>query len=571
VAEGRAGAMKRVVLLPGSDPGAAAELVTTLLRAGIEVRRATGGFASSRAHAYADDAVGARRFDAGAYVVDLAQPQGKVAKSFLEPAPALDTAFARTQIERFRRNLRRGTNASREGYEFYDVTAWSLPVAFGVEAYWTNDATPVAGELLTLPAAAAPTPQVAGAGRQPAGDGVGDAGVQRLAVDVPSGITGGRARSAYVFGAERNGAARLAYHLLARGYRVATSAQPVEAGGTRYPRGAYIVRVSRNDTTLHARIDTLARASGVEVRAVNTAFTDTAHYGIGSEATVSLVAPRIALVGDEGVSQTGYGALWWSLEQRYGIRFTPISLGYLTGGDLAKFNVIIFPDASPGALADRLGKAGADRLREWVRSGGTLITMGGATAWAARESVNLTSARALGETRDSTGAAKPAAPSGDSAAAAGRRREQVPDRTQDDLLAVTSPSATDDTPAGAPGAHFDVVLDRTHWLTQGYERPRLTVMFEGGTFLKLSKDGNNVAVFPAEGKLLRAGFAFPNHTERLLRGTALLIEEPLGDGHVVLFNNEPMFRGWWRALDRLVLNAILMGPAFQQQGVGSRE
>jgi len=571
VAEGRAGAMKRVVLLPGSDPGAAAELVTTLLRAGIEVRRATGGFASSRAHAYADDAVGARRFDAGAYVVDLAQPQGKVAKSFLEPAPALDTAFARTQIERFRRNLRRGTNASREGYEFYDVTAWSLPVAFGVEAYWTNDATPVAGELLTLPAAAAPTPQVAGAGRQPAGDGVGDAGVQRLAVDVPSGITGGRARSAYVFGAERNGAARLAYHLLARGYRVATSAQPVEAGGTRYPRGAYIVRVSRNDTTLHARIDTLARASGVEVRAVNTAFTDTAHYGIGSEATVSLVAPRVALVGDEGVSQTGYGALWWSLEQRYGIRFTPISLGYLTGGDLAKFNVIIFPDASPGALADRLGKAGADRLREWVRSGGTLITMGGATAWAARESVNLTSARALGETRDSTGAAKPAAPSGDSAAAAGRRREQLPDRTQDDLLAVTSPSATDDTPAGAPGAHFDVVLDRTHWLTQGYERPRLTVMFEGGTFLKLSKDGNNVAVFPAEGKLLRAGFAFPNHTERLLRGTALLIEEPLGDGHVVLFNNEPMFRGWWRALDRLVLNAILMGPAFQQQGVGSRE
>ena len=49
---------------------------------------------------------------------------------------------------------------------------------------------------------------------------------------------------------------------------------------------------------------------------------------------------------------------------------------------------------------------------------------------------------------------------------------------------------------------------------------------------------------------------------RVLRGTALLVDEPLGDGHVVLFANEPMFRGWWRALDKLVLNAILLGPAF---------
>jgi hypothetical protein len=31
---------------------------------------------------------------------------------------------------------------------------------------------------------------------------------------------------------------------------------------------------------------------------------------------------------------------------------------------------------------------------------------------------------------------------------------------------------------------------------------------------------------------------------------------------VVLFANEPFFRAWWHALDRLVLNAVVMGPAF---------
>jgi hypothetical protein len=36
----------------------------------------------------------------------------------------------------------------------------------------------------------------------------------------------------------------------------------------------------------------------------------------------------------------------------------------------------------------------------------------------------------------------------------------------------------------------------------------------------------------------------------------------VGGGNLVMFTSEPMFRGWWRALDRLVLNAILLGPSF---------
>jgi carboxypeptidase Q len=45
-------------------------------------------------------------------------------------------------------------------------------------------------------------------------------------------------------------------------------------------------------------------------------------------------------------------------------------------------------------------------------------------------------------------------------------------------------------------------------------------------------------VFPRSGTLHRSGFVWPDNTERLLRGTAFLIEESTGDGHVVLFANE---------------------------------
>ena len=558
IAEGRTGRMREIVLDPANDPGRAAELVSTLLRSGIEVRRATAPFSSSRTHAYHDDAIAPRRFEAGTYVVDLAQPQGRLARAFLEPDAAFDETFTKAQVEKYRRNIRRAPGVNRESYEFYDVTAWSLPVTFGVDAYWTEDSPNVAGAVLTLPAEEPALPQALTAPRRVGGE--------LLAVNIPSGVTGtGRPRSAYVFGAERNGALRLAYQLLAAGYRVSSAMEAVEADGRSYPRGAYIVRVARNDTSLHARIDQLARESGVEVVGINSAFTSArAQFGIGSEEIADLRLPTVALVGEEGVSQTGYGAIWWALERRYGIAFTPVSVRWLGSGDLGIVNVIIIPDASPGALGRVLGKDGAERIKSWVQRGGTLITMGGASEWAARDNVGLTAARVVGpegEKRDSTGILVPAAV--DTTAAAAKKREKTNDRSaaMDDVLAATSPAATNASPVGLAGSHFDVVLDRTHWLTQGYERPRITVMLAGSTFFKLSKTGANVGVFPATGKLHRAGFAFPENTERLLRGTAFLIEEPLGDGHVILFANEPMFRGWWRALDRLVLNGVVLGPS----------
>src|SRR5690606_32345324 len=111
VSEGRTSTMKRVVFVPGSDPARAAELAAGLLRAGIEVTRTTAPLQSARARSYSADGVGARTFPAGSYVVDMAQPQGRLARALLEADPVLDTTFSRLQIEKFRRNQQR----SRDG------------------------------------------------------------------------------------------------------------------------------------------------------------------------------------------------------------------------------------------------------------------------------------------------------------------------------------------------------------------------------------------------------------------------------------------------------------------------
>lgn len=524
ISDGQREAFRRVVFVPGNDPARAAELAAALLRGGIEVKRATAGFSSTRAHAYADDATATRQFPAGAYVVDIAQPQGKLARSVLEPSPTMDSVFVRTQLERFARNQRRGDGGTREGYEFYDVTAWSLPVAYGVETYWTEDAGAVQAESLVNPATGA---RVNG---------------ELLPVTIESGIVGNaRARSAYVFTSEQTGSRALAYHLLQRDFRVAVGDRAFEAGGRNWPRGTFVVRSARNDAKLHDSLHAIAKRHGVQVHAVNSAMTEESQFGIGDGSITSLETPRIAVIADEGVSQTSFGALWWTLEERYAIPFT--HLGWNRLGDLSRFNVIIIPEASSGVLTSRLGKGEA--MRTWMQNGGTLITFGDASQWAAREDVNFSSAR-----RSATTGAKV-----DSAAVAKAA-------LADDGIAVTSPGADPAALQAFPGGHYDVVLDRTHWLTFGQESARMTALYGARGTLALAKSGTNVAVFPATGLLHRAGFTFPDNTERALRNTALVVEEPVGGGHAVLFANDPTFRGWWRAFDRILLNAILLGPAF---------
>ncbi len=115
VEEGRTGKIRRFVILPGRNPGHAAELVENLVRAGIEVQQATAAFRSTRAHDYSsqNSPATSRDFPAGAYVVDLAQPQKRLAKALLEMHTPLDPAFAREQLARFERNERRSSQQGR--------------------------------------------------------------------------------------------------------------------------------------------------------------------------------------------------------------------------------------------------------------------------------------------------------------------------------------------------------------------------------------------------------------------------------------------------------------------------
>ncbi len=142
--------MKRVVIDPTSDRVKAAEMIEVLRLSNIEVKVASASFTSPTAHTYMekDAKAASRTFPAGSYIIDLDQPQRIFIKSILEQDTPQDKAFVDDNMARFKRNQMRGKGQPKEDYGFYDITAWSLPLSFGVDAYWTEESSNVAGSMV---------------------------------------------------------------------------------------------------------------------------------------------------------------------------------------------------------------------------------------------------------------------------------------------------------------------------------------------------------------------------------------------------------------------------------------
>lgn len=555
--------MKRIIIVPHGDPAKTADMIENLQRMKIEVSVANSSFNSSTAHSYEQKNAPAapKTFPAGSFVIDLNQPQKVLIKALLEQDTPQDEAFVRDNMERFRRNEMRGKSQQKEEYGFYDITAWNLPLAFGVETYWTEDsgalsnAVPVTQDLLN---------------------------------NLKTGSVSGRAQIAYIIPYETDGAGVLALRLVKEGFRVAVSTKPLNATGRNWKRGTFVVRVTRNPEGVHEAVARLARELGVNVTAVNTGFNEEGDNGVGGENVFSLQNPKIAMVADEGVDQTSYGSIWWTLD-RYGIEFTPLTINNIRSGALKNYNVLIMPNGSAGRYFSAFGASGVSGLKNWISDGGTLIAVKGAAVFTALKDVNLTSSRLVGSDDDEekgkateqedvdkrkqaeTSASPKPTP-------AGKTPAQTPETPQPQELKfdkadgappilppIASPSANaGNVPEGIPGAIMRATVDRTNYLTYGVEQETLPVLLASGYFFRISKEGTNALLFEQNPKrpLTISGFVWEGNTERLLKGTAYVIDESQGAGHVILFAEEPFFRGIFRSTTRLFFNSILFNRTF---------
>jgi Zinc carboxypeptidase len=518
---------RKFYLVPGKDPQDASELVSLLLKQGIEVAHTNADIKLLKASNYFGDPPGEKTIPAGSFVVDTAQPYGRMATALLETETPEDSEFLKRQEALRKANEAKGSEEAKQDYEFFDVTAWSLPLAMGVEAYFTDE--PIRAEITTVSASSANLPGETAKHVPPE-------------CPITSRIDPG---VAYAFAPSSIRAMRMAIHLLRQGYRLDTSNEAFRAEGKDMPRGSFILWEERNPSNLHEVLTNLGEKYEVTVQSIHSSFPDGNRRGIASEADFSLKAPKVAVLADEPVKQTSYGLMLFLLEQKCGLEVVPVSLGNLTTDVLGQINVLILPDGEAAHYKNAFEENQLGDLREWVSHGGVLVCIGGASEFAADPDTKLTPSRTVGNEEKADSSTEKQPP----------ETRQRPDHPSSQKKESINPK-----PIDVPGSIVKATANRDHFLTIGYDSDTLSLLVQGNVFLKPSETGANVLTFEGD-KLKISGFFWEGNTEQLLRGSSALIDEPIDAGNVILFNFEPGFRMIWTSTIRLLLNAIVYGPS----------
>lgn len=302
------------LLVPGTDPTRVQALVNHLRMQGVEVERANTGFGAG-ARAYAGFPQRGQ-FPAGTYRVRARQRLGRLAVTLLQQETPLRADFS------------------------YDISAWSLPYAYGVAAYRVNPG--LGGSWSPVPALSS------------------DAGPSNVSAPAP----------AYGYlvlpGAEQTGAVM---RFLDAGGRVRVLGKAATFGGRKWPAGTWFIPTRGNDS-LQARA---ARAGlGAFASSVSTGHSEEG-IDLGSENVRAIQRPRVAIVSGEGVDPSSFGALWFFLDQQLGMSFDAIDAADLTRVDLGQYDVVVIPDASPRAI-----RGAADTLKAFVQRGGRVVALAGA-------------------------------------------------------------------------------------------------------------------------------------------------------------------------------------------------
>ena len=490
---------REFLLAPGKDPSRATRLARLLVAQGIQVKRAQEAFTS-----------GSQQLPAGTFIVPLAQPAGRLARNLLDPDIKMDDAFLKEQDRR---------RKARLPDQIYDVTAWSLPLMFDVDVVASDRVTGVkstdvrADEEPAVPV----TPPAAGT----------------IGFLMPWG----------------SGAASTVAAALRAGIKVQTADDVFTHAGRKFAIGTAFVRLAENGDGAAATLQQLAQRHGAELIPISQTWTDEG-ISLGSGRTARLKAPRVLLAWDTPVSTLSAGFARYVLEQRFGQRVTAMRTSTLQNFDMKDYDVLVLPSASYTFSDDALR-----RLKDWIRNGGTLITIAEASRWAARDRVGLLSTDTLlrdgSPERDGPegGAAPAAAPAGakpDLSKPFDFEKAIQPDRERPESLA---------------GAMLRVTLYPYHWLTAGLDGD-IQAVYEGArVFAPLKLDaGVNVGVYAPADKLVAAGLVW-QEAQPLLAGRSFLMHQPMGRGHVIAFAEDPNYRAYAEATQLLFINAVLLGVA----------
>ena len=232
---------------------------------------------------------------------------------------------------------------------------------------------------------------------------------------------------------------------------------------------------------------------------------------------------KVAMLIGDGVSSYEAGEVWHLLDTRVHIPLTKIRLNQFNRTSLDKYTTLVMVSGS----YNQISESGIKKIKDWVGKGNTLITIGSASSWAIKKEVVKES---LVETKNDT---------------IFSRKRYIDAREYSGRERIG-------------GSILKVDLDLTHPLAFGYRDQSIPVYKNNNVFLNKSKsDYSSVAIYSKNPHI--DGYVSKKNMENNLKGAASLIVSDSGSGRVVLFADNPNFRGTWYGTNKLFLNAIFFG------------
>lgn len=406
-----------------------------------------------------------------AYIVPTNQPQYKLIEAMFEKRTTFQDSL------------------------FYDISAWTLPLAFDLEyaalpsrSFKDNQL----GEKVTAPA-------------MPKGE-----------------LTGGNSNYAYAFQWHAYYAPRVLNTLFEKGIavKVATDKFTTEDGKT-YDYGTILIPVAGQNVSpeqLRTILQEAAQNNSLQITALATGFNPKG-IKLGSPMMRTLEQPKMLLLMGDGVNSNDAGEAWHLLDNRFGMKPTLVTTDRFNRTDLSKYNVIIFSDGSYNSIS-------RDKLKAWVQQGGTVIGMGDAVKWLADSGISNTIFR---------------------------KTEEVKTQKRQPYADMENTAGAQ----GIGGAIFETTLDLTHPLAYGYTDASLPIFRSNTLFMEPSKSpyANPLMYTP---KPLMAGYSSKQNL-KLAQNSAAIEVSAIGAGKVISMPDNPNFRAFWYGTNKLFLNSIFFG------------
>lgn len=374
---------------------------------------------------------------------------------------------------------------------FYDVSAWTLPLAFNLD-YEEVAQNKAGAEVTNLQQPKASAPQTS--------------------------------NYAYLMEWHEYYSPKAVNMILAEGLRAKVGMKTFSVGGRDYDYGTILIPVQNqklNTTELANFLKKVSAETHVPIHAVGTGLAR--GIDLGSSQFRALEMPKVAILVGDGINPSDAGEIWHLFDTRYDMHITKLDTRSFGRTNLSSYTDIILPASFGGAL----DKDDAEKLKEWVKDGGTLIGFRNAGRW-------LNSNKLL---------------------------EMKFKSKQDTAKNISFEQRNNYYGAQViGGAIFEANLDRSHPIAFGYKNDKIPMFRNTTLFLEPEENSFNNPIQYTSNPLLSGYISKPKLD--LLKNSVPFKSDGMGRGNVIYFTDNTNFRAFWYGTNKLLMNAIFFGDEF---------